>query len=914
MSEETVDPLLELFHQELREQSEALRGALSDLQTVPGNRAPLDQACQAAHTIRGAARIVGRDAVARLAAWIENLFAGALSASQNPGPNELETCRRLCDAFAELGNADPAEPEAVSFAELEALIAPATPPTALVVPEPMRPLPAAPPPRSSAAVSPAPPPMPSTFAHIDPTMLELFREEARSHAGTLTAGLLDLERDPANPQRIEPLMRAAHSLKGAARIVGLDAAVGLAHEMEDALVAAQTGRIRISAAEIDVLLRGTDVLATLASEDLARWGALHADAVEELRGTVSAIARGEGVATVAPISATLTPTEEIPLPRTEAAPVNVPPARVEATAAQSRSGETSETVVRVTAQSLDRLMSLAGESLVQSRWLQPFAGALLQLQKRQDRLTHLLDQLGNTTSSASLFEQKLAEAKHEATQNRCEIAKRKSEFDDHAGAAEDLNSRLYREVIVSRMRPFADGAHAFPRLVRDTARRLGKQARLDIVGHATEVDRDILEKLEAPLTHLLRNAVDHGLEATEDRLAVGKPPEGVLRVEAHHRAGMLSISVSDDGAGINAEKIRRKIVERRQADPEMAARMSEAELLEFLFLPGFSTASVVSETSGRGVGLDVVQDTVRKVGGSVQISTQLGRGTAFHLSLPITLSVLRAVLVDIAGEPYAFPHNRIDRLLRVRRDDIHALEHRQFITVDGRHVGLVLASQLLDLPAEAPAGDELPIVLLSDSTGVYGLLVESIRGEQDLVVRPLDPRLGKVPNVSAAAVLDDGAPVLIADVEDMIRSMDQFIQAGTLKRCDRSTSARAARKRILVVDDSITVREVQRQILRTHGYEVEVAIDGQDGWNKVSADSFDLVISDIDMPRMTGLEFVRRIRDDLRMKELPVIIVSYKDRDEDRLQGMQVGANHYLTKSSFHDDTYLQAVADLIGR
>lgn len=377
---------------------------------------------------------------------------------------------------------------------------------------------------------------------------------------------------------------------------------------------------------------------------------------------------------------------------------------------------------------------------------------------------------------------------------------------------------------------------------------------------------------------------------------------------------MLSITVSDDGAGIDVEVIRRKIVERRHATAEMAVGMTEAELLEFLFLPGFSTAGKVTEVSGRGVGLDVVRDTMRRVGGSVQISTQLGCGTRFQLLLPITLSVLRTVLVTIAGEPYAFPLHRIDRLLRISRKEMRSLEHRQFITVDGRHVGLALATQLFDLPAEPGAGDELSVLLLSDATESYGLIVDAFRGEQDLVVRPLDPRLGKVPNLSAAAVLDDGSPVLIADVEDLFRSMDQFIQAGSLQRCDPAAAGPHVKKRILVVDDSITVREVQRQILRTRGYHVETAVDGQDGLNMLRRAAFDLVISDVDMPRMTGLELVKKIREDHVMRELPVIIVSYKDRDEDRLRGLQAGANHYLTKSSFHDDKFLDAVAGLIGR
>jgi two-component system sensor histidine kinase and response regulator WspE len=382
---------------------------------------------------------------------------------------------------------------------------------------------------------------------------------------------------------------------------------------------------------------------------------------------------------------------------------------------------------------------------------------------------------------------------------------------------------------------------------------------------------------------------------------------------------MLALTVADDGAGVDLQRLRRKVVERGLAPADLAGSLTEAELLEFLFLPGFSTAPALTEFSGRGVGLNVVQDAIRQVGGSVRITTRPGQGTAFHLQLPLTLSVLRAVLVEIAGEPYAFPHNRIDRLIRVPNSAIRSLEHRQFVTVDGQNVGLVLASQLLDLPAATPAGkrahgeEVVPVLLLGDQTGQYGLIVEQLVGEQDLVVRPLDPRLGKVPNVSAAATLDNGSPVLIADVEDLIRSMDHFIQTGSLQRCGRHEGGPARRKRVLVVDDSITVREVERQLLRGRGYEVAVAVDGQEGWHAVRAEPFDLVVTDVDMPRMNGLDLVQAIRDNEALGELPVIIVSYKDREEDRRRGLEVGASYYLTKSSFHDDTFLQAVTDLIG-
>lgn len=894
------DPLLTLFRTELRDAGAIIGRGLVSLDANPHDESAVEAIVEAVRTLRGAARLIGAQPVVEMLAALEE-YLGAVSSTQ---PDSLLPVHRATALLAGLEVTEPA-----SWAESTA-----TERSTLFDQPRGQSLPEITPPRAQAPESP--PELEVEVPHliIDLGMLELFREEVRSHAGVLSAELLELERDPANTQRIEPLMRAAHSLKGACRIIGLDAAVGLAHDMEDVFVAAQSGKLRLTPSGIDVFLAATDCLAALGTHDPNSWVRQKAAKVHELRTAIAAIRIAEPAASAAGAS----PAPAAPPPITQAPTTSTPVASTSVAAppvadTPGSPAAAPEAVVRVTAESLTRLMSLAGESLVQARWLQPFASALLELKKVQGQIAARLDLAAQTTTDPTVHEN-LAEARRLTKRSQQVLADRIGEFENHAGQAEDLNSRLYREVIVSRMRPFADGTHGFPRLVRDTARQLGKQVRLAIAGKDTEVDRDILEKLEAPLTHILRNAVDHGIEAPETRVAGGKPAEGVIRLEARHRGGMLSITIADDGGGIDVEKLRKKVTERGHATPAMAARMSDAELLEFLFLPGFSTASQVTEISGRGVGLDVVQDTARKVGGTVTISTTLGKGTTFHLMLPLTLSVVRAVLVEVAGDPYAFPHNRIDRLLRVPTSELQSLQHRQFISVDGKSVGLVLASQLFDVLVQAPpSSGEIPLVLLSDATGTYGLIVDAIRGEQDLVVRPLDSRLGKVPNVSAAAILDDGSPILIADVEDLIRSMDQYIQSGTLRRFDPGAHRTAAKKRVLVVDDSITVREVQRQILRSRGYEVEVAVDGMDGWNRLRGGSFDLVVSDVDMPRMTGLELVGRIRDDAKYRELPVVIVSYKDREEDRIRGMEAGANHYLVKSSFHDDSFADAVASLIG-
>jgi two-component system sensor histidine kinase and response regulator WspE len=943
--------LLDLFREEVRSHTATLSAGLLELEASASPQ-KIEPLMRAAHSIKGAARIVGLDAAVGLAHVLEDAFVAAGQGRIAITPADVDVFLQGTDLLAGLAQITEATaPEwgrvhQAELTDLNARIAAiaagqpsAPPPPSAPAARPVEPAEAPAPPKL--AVEEAPPasaPVPVDLPALpegpivpgeDHPLFDLFREEVRSQTVALVAGLQVLAQ-PGAELDANGLAQAVHSIKGAARLVGVGEAAELAGALEDAFAAAGQGELHLRDSDMGALsraLRAFAGLVGLGPEGVAGWQQEHEEDIREVK-TYLQDARSAGTPAPAPALA-LEPVgrkdgapARMPvgpvMPAPEPAPALPAPVVTALEEAPKVAPEPSEAVVRVTAQSLNRLMSLAGESLVQARWLQPFSTALQKLKKHQDHLAALLDSMAQALTEGrrlDAVEGLIGETRKQAATCRTVLGERISEFDDHAAAAEDLNTRLYREVIVSRMRPFSDGAHGFPRLVRDMARRLDRQVRLDIDGLSTEVDRDILDKLEAPLTHLLRNSIDHGIEPPEVRRAAGKPEQGVIRLEVRHRAGMLAITVSDDGSGIDVEKLRRKIVERGLTTTEMAAAMGEAELLEFLFLPGFSTAQAVTEYSGRGVGLDVVQTTIRKVGGSVRISTRRGQGTTFHLQLPITLSVLRAVLVEVAGECYAFPHNRIDRLLRVPRETVRSLEHRQFVTVDGQNVGLVVAGQMFDLESRPSPGDasELPVLLMSDETGQYGLIVEAFRGEQDLVVRPLDARLGKVQNISAAAILDDGSPVLIADVEDMIRSMDLFIQSGSLRRTDEGAALARRKKHILVVDDSITVREVERQLLRHAGYEVSVAVDGKDGWNQLRFGRFDLVVTDVDMPRMNGLDLVRAIRDHEGLREVPIVIVSYKDRDEDRLRGLELGANSYMTKSSFHDDTFLRAVADLIG-
>jgi two-component system, chemotaxis family, sensor histidine kinase and response regulator WspE len=723
------------------------------------------------------------------------------------------------------------------------------------------------------------------------SMLDLFRMEVDSESQALTAGLLALERDPVAADQLERCMRAAHSLKGAARIVGLSAGVSITHAMEDCFVAAQQGRTALQQGHIDELLRGVDLLqqmARTAEKDMGRW---EAQKLVEVGAFVDSLSR---------VAVSQAPAREIG-------------------PAQADTGDGGQGgVLRVTAENLNRLLGLAGESLVESRGFKSFADSLLRLKRSQYDLQRALDRLREQLSQQRVSDKAqaaLAEAQQRALECQQFLAQRLVEMDTFDRRAADLSHRLYDGALACHMRPFADGVQAFPRMVRDLARTLGKQLRLDIAGHDTQVDRNILEKLEAPLGHLLRNALDHGIESPEERLAAGKSAEAVLRIEARHNAGRLQVTVADDGRGIDLERLRAAVIERKLSNAETAAKLNGAELLEFLFLPGFSMKEAVTDISGRGVGLDVVQSVLKQIRGTVRIVTHCGEGTRFQLELPLTLSVARTLLVEVGAEAYAVPLAYIRRALKLARGDLELLEGRAHFNLDGRSIGLVTAHQLLGVAPPQAAADLLAVIVLGDATHLYGLIVDRFLGERELVVQTLDPRLGKIKDVAAGALMEDGSPALILDVEDVIRSIEKLANAGSLSGVTRDALDAAAgkRKRVLVVEDSFTVRELERKLLVNSGFEVEVAVDGMDGWNAARTGHFDLVITDVDMPRMDGIELVTLIKKDPHVKSLPVMIVSYKDRPEDRRRGLDAGADYYLAKGSFHDETLLHAVVDLIG-
>lgn len=746
----------------------------------------------------------------------------------------------------------------------------------------------------------------------DLSLLELFAMELQTHHQAIEEGLMGIEglESGADAHRLESLMRAAHSIKGAARIVNLTQAVGLAHAMEDMFQAAQKGQLTLTPARVDALLAANDFFGRVAASSPSSLPAVLEEAAGEAARLEQAVRDAQADEDGAPLQ-----------PGDPPAPASPEPAAPRSQS-QAQAAPRPDAAVRLSADLLDRLMGLAGQCAVEAGTMgrifsQARAGGR-DFMDLVDLMAELRAGLDDPESDPRAKIESAMGLIADMTETFDHVI---TSMDGLARRLEILSDKLSAQVLGSRMRHFGEGARPLPRLTRDLAGELGKKALFSLEGSRTLVDRDILERLEAPLMHLVRNALDHGLEPPEVRLGLGKPEQGRITLAARHVSGHLEVRLSDDGQGIDLDALRASVVRKGLAGADMAARLCRAELLEFLFLPGFTTAASLTQVSGRGVGLDVVKTMVQEVGGSVRVETEPGAGTTFVLRLPVSRSVIRALVMQAAGEAYALPLSRIGRVVLAEPQDIASIEGRQFLALDGENIGLAPASQILGRPASPTSAPELPVVILESDGARFGLAVDAFLGERDLVVLPLDPRLGKVPNVASASILDDGSPVLILDDADLARSLEALLAEGRLARvgtkaqdgeADRDAQARGP-KSVLVVDDSLTVREVERQLLAGRGYRAVTAVDGMEGLALARSGEFDLILTDVDMPRMTGIELTRAVKADPALARTPVLIVSYKDRQEDRMAGLDAGADYYLPKAGFRDEALLDAVRDLIG-
>jgi len=913
-SEEADASMIELFKAEAETQLEVLNKGLLALEENAGDVEQFEPMMRAAHSLKGAARVIQLDQIVNISHVIEDCFEAAREGKLSFKPEDFDTLFKGIDMLGkiveniegDLGSwLEEYDTEIVGIVlEISAIASganqkakPDVEKIETVVPE-----------------------VCEEGIDIDASIFDLFKSEAETQVAVLNDALMVLENDLINAEQFDIMMRASHALKGAARAVHLNIVAEVADIIERCFAMAQEGRVSFDASFIDAMFKGVDMLSSMSMvplDKIVSWMKIHNEGIRKIIAEISAmLSKGKSVDGLEKRVVTAEGGKKGKITAQLSKAKSVAHVLLKQKGGKGVDRAVDH-ILRVTVEHVDKLMGLAGEAMVESRWLQPFSNSLMKLKNAQFQVAKGIDSVQDTLSEVVLDKgsgEGVKDLYGKMTACRQMLADCQADLELFSRRSVNLSERLYRAAISTRMRPFSDGVHGIPRMVRDVAKRLNKKVKFTIEGETTDVDRDILDKLESPLNHLLRNSIDHGIEPPEERTMLGKPEHGTIHLEARHRAGALTITISDDGRGVDIEKLRKRIVERDMVTEDMAENLSDAELLDFLFLPGFSTASEVTEISGRGVGMDVVYNMVQEVGGMVRATTTLGKGMKCRLHLPLTRSVIRALLVKIGGEPYAFPLIRVERAMTIGKEDINEVENQQYFTLGTQNVALIPATQVLEVDTGPLLGEDLSAILVADNLNRYAVVVDEFSGEHEFVIQELSTSLGKVSDISSAAVMEDGTPVLIIDVNDMINSINKILSRKTMEHVVvKKLGKIIKRKRILVVDDSPTVREVEIRLLRSYGYEVEFAVDGMDGWNAVRVGDYDLVVSDIDMPRMNGLELVGMIKSNPKFEHIPVVIVSYKDRVEDRERGEDVGADCYLTKSSFQDETFIDTITKFIG-
>ncbi len=695
-----------------------------------------------------------------------------------------------------------------------------------------------------------------------------FIDEIGENHRVLVADALALEREPANADRQRSVLRIMHTLKGAARAASVPSVEAVCHAMESELAQARATSGPLSPTQISLLLATADALADAAEQLRSGRSASEGSVAALLHRMTGSRSRGPGVTAANPPSL---PPQTHPAAKV---PVVPPPPVAEA----ERDPEPAPHLarrsdhVRIGADQLETLSSAAGE--------------LLGLAARMERYPSVIaDNRASIDTAAGL-----------ATVTR--------RLDADVNSLRTLSTRLVRSVRELRQSPFSVAVEMLPRTVRDLAVTLGKSARLVVEGEGVEAERAVLEMIRDPLLHLARNAIDHGLESPDERVARGKDQEGVVRVSASVRGDRLRVTVSDDGRGVDVAAIRRRLAERGSDVPE-----SDHDVALSMFEEGLSTRDDVNAISGRGMGMEIVRDAVEKAGGSVDVDWETGKGTTITIEVPVSIAITRAVIVDVGGFYAAIPSAFVDRIGRVAPERVRTVNGRAVLEGEGSPVRLVSLAARLGEPFQADAAESTSLVVmwLSALSRRLAVVVRDVLDERELVLRPV-PFEGGGTLVSAAALLPEGDVAIVLDVPGLIGE-----RVGSGAGVEFRQAPKALAHRILVVDDSITTRSLEASVLGAAGYDVTTAVDGLEGWRALQGGNFDLVVSDVQMPRMDGLELCRKIRSSQKLKSLPVILVTSLDQPEEKMQGMEAGADSYITKSSFDQDTLLGTIRQLIG-
>ena len=721
-------------------------------------------------------------------------------------------------------------------------------------------------------------------------LLVSFRVEAQERLGVLADGLASWRESTASDASIESLFREVHSLKGASRAVGLGAIEQLCHAWESLLGAVRRGQLELSVERVELCrhaLRAVQSLhegQTLDEYEQARL-------IESLEAAAAGEAFSLPLETVAPASPPMDPTT-----------VRVSTQRLDALLFQS------ETLLqhRLEAQAHSRNLLAHAAAFEPQRHKRLLGSGSLKLLREglealplssRDALKGLLDYLD---WSLALLDRQHFDA--------LRLAKAGGHL---AQGLTQLSETLFEELQTVLLLSASSLVEGMPAMVQNLASEAGKRVELRVRGENLQIDKRILDELRPVLTHLLRNAVDHGLEAPERREACGKAALGQLELEMlQESADRFELRLRDDGRGIDLEQLKARALASCLLPAEQIASLSTDEALQLIFTSGLSTSAMITDLSGRGLGMAIVQEVVERLGGRIEVESVLGQGCCFHLHLPLSLSTFRAVILRNAERVFAVPALAVERCLRVPLSALKNLENRPSVVFDGAVLPLWTLAEVLGLDSHEPSAKELTLLLLKVRGERFALAIDELLGDQEITVKSLGRQLLRVRNLLGATVLGDGQLVPILHPGDLYRSALDTQSIG-LGRQEQARDARVV-QRLLIAEDSFTSRGLLKAILESAGYQVTTANDGLEAWNALKQGRFDLLVSDVEMPRLDGFSLTSRIRGDRELATLPVILVTALHQAEDRARGLEAGANAYLVKSGFEQESLLDAIRRLI--
>jgi two-component system chemotaxis sensor kinase CheA len=798
-------------------------------------------------------------------------------------------------------------------------------------------------------------------------LLAIFQVEAAEHLTTMAALLQEMRqaRDGATlAPLLETLFREAHSLKGAARSVnrtdleavcmGLEGTLAqLKRQVPEQLPAAWFDNTYRTVDELQRLLAGrSDEEAAAATPPaaptIAPPTAIEATAppaatplvapASPAAGTPAAPSPSPaGTATPAPAPApALAASKAAPLAASATPPASGKKAGKASAKSASPTPPTSDTVristARLTALLVqseellafkfsaahrsDELHALRSEVATWRKQWSRGSRDWRPLQRQREKhgpgwrpdaralpaIDKLLDSVEHQAASLKALHERLARLEGQARQEQRALA----------GIIDGLQGDIRRALML----PFATLLELFPKLVRDLARDNGKEVELQSSGSAIEIDRRILEQLKDPLIHLIRNAVDHGIESPAARRQANKPPLGRISIELTPREGnRIELLIADDGAGVDLAKVQAAAVKIDLLGSETAAKLGRGELLALMFESGLTTSPILTELSGRGLGLAIVREKVELLDGSIDVEQPVEGGTRFRLLLPTSLATFHGLLVQLGERQFVLPSRSVERVLRLTAGSVKTVENREAVEIGGRALSLVRLADVLGLPArsnQARGDDYLSLVVLSGAGRRIAFVVDRIIGDQEVLVKGLGPQLARVPNIAGATLLGNGQLVPILNVADLLQAALRSVPQGSVSQgAAPAPAAGQPQRSLLVVEDSITARSLLKSILETAGYRVETAVDGADALTLLHTAEFDLVVSDVEMPRLDGFELTARIRADKKLADLPVVLVTALESREDKERGIEVGANAYIVKSSFDQSNLFEVIRRL---